>query len=322
MFPLFQKVRAGTFPLLILFSCFWGSQPLYAAVTDVTITDVTTHAFSVVWMSDEPVTDATVHVFSDADGLNEIPNLSVNLISSSFPPALDLGIVKVGISGLPSATEFFIQTETTNTTGTEKFPDGITLLQFKTANATTRENDDGSPIINDLIKFEIFKQDGTTPATGALMLFQVPTVSKYPLSAFVNDGFELPTAVIDLNNTFSKHTGMSIEVPGNEVALITEFRGLNCASADHKLTHFRKLPEHSETPLITELESPVNCFFADIVCDNIIDILDIQRLLNIFNESHGSCAFNPDLDVVKNDQIDILDLQSILNRFGEKSPFE
>ena len=60
-----------------------------AAVTDVTIADVTTRAFSVVWVSDEAVDTATVRVFSDANGDTEITStVQVTLVSSLFPPAL------------------------------------------------------------------------------------------------------------------------------------------------------------------------------------------------------------------------------------------
>ena len=41
-----------------------------ADVFDVTIANVTTRAFSVVWVSDEPVISASLRVFADADGVS------------------------------------------------------------------------------------------------------------------------------------------------------------------------------------------------------------------------------------------------------------
>lgn len=63
------------------------------------------------------------------------------------------------------------------------------------------------------------------------------------------------------------------------------------------------------------------CFFADVVCDGVINILDVQRVLNHFGLSVGDPGYNPEVDIVHDGTINILDVQAVLNRFGETAPF-
>ena len=294
-----------------------------ASVSDVTVADVTTRAFAVVWVSSEAVTSATVRVFSDASGTNEITStLALALVSAAFPPALAQGVVKVSVAGVSANTNVFVQTVTTGASGTVLFPTAAPFLQAHTATQTTKANAANQPIVNDLLLHNVFAPNGTTPATGALLMLAAPSVGAAPLTAFVGEGFTAPAAVIDLNNLYQASTGSSAEVAANQNLTLTEFRGLLCPGlADHKLIRFRRAPAHEETPRITEVEAAVPCFFADTVCDNTINILDAQRVLNIFNRMRGQCAFNPDLDIVADNTINILDVQRVLNRFGQSAPF-
>ena len=320
---LFLNSRKQFCRLTILAAYLVFSPLIWAEVSDVTITDVTTRAFSVVWLSDEPVTDATVRVFSDQEGLDDITDtLTVSLISANFPPSHNQGIVKVDLTGLQSATTVYVQTITTGQNETVQFPQTAPFMSLQTAAITTRENTVGAPLVNDLIGHEIYAADGLTAAVGTLVMVEAPDHSIYPLTAYVEDGFASPLAVVDLNNLFTDQTGMSAEVAADTVLIISEFRGLLCSVEDHKLLRFRKVPAHEENPPITELETAGLCFFADTVCDDQVNILDVQRVLNIFNEVLGDCAFNPDMDIVDDAVINILDVQSVLNRFGQQAPFE
>jgi hypothetical protein len=309
--------------LLALAALLAGATPTTASVSDVTIADVTTRAFSVVWVSSEPVTSATVHVFSDTGGTVDITStLTVTLVSAAFPPALAHGVVKVDVAALAADSTVFVQTTTTGASGTVLFPTSPPFLAVHTALQTTKANDVNKPIVNDLIQHNVFAPDGTTPATGALLVLSAPNLGASPLTVFVGQGFPAPAAVIDLNNLYQSSTGTSAEVAANQNLTLTEFRGLLCPGlSNHKLIRLRRAPAHEETPPITEVEAPVPCFFADTVCDNTINILDAQRVLNIFGRTRGECAFNPDLDIVADDTINILDVQGVLNRFGQSAPF-
>ncbi|MCZ6782210.1 MAG: spondin domain-containing protein [Proteobacteria bacterium] len=59
------------------------------------------------------------------------------------------------------------------------------------------------------------------------------------------------------------------------------------------------------------------CADVDVVCDGVINILDVQRVLNAFGASAGDPDFDPELDLLADGTINILDVQAVLNRFGE-----
>ena len=92
----------------ILLLSFLGSFSLYAAVSDVTVTDVTTRAFSVVWVSDEAVTAASVRVYSDIGRETELSGLlTINIVSPAL--ALSNGIAKIDVTGLEANTRYYIE---------------------------------------------------------------------------------------------------------------------------------------------------------------------------------------------------------------------
>lgn len=309
--------------LFLLLTPMLAYSNIEAAVRDITPADVTTRAASVIWASDEPVMSATVHVFADQAGITEITSgLAITLISEQFPPAHDNGIVKVDITGLSPDVSVYIQTETTSGSGTTLSPDVGPFLEIRTAVETTKANISNQPIVNDLIRHPIFAPDGITAAPGTLMLLQAQGVSAYPVSAFVGEGgFAVPDAVVDMNNIFDA-AGVSAEIPAEQVLVITEYRGLLCAGLEnHKLYHLREAPKHLEVPAITELENPDACYFANTVCDDVIDIADAQAVLNIFNRVRGECVFNPDLDLNSDGVIDIVDFQAVLNQWNQTRPF-
>lgn len=302
---------------------FFYSTCLYADISDVTVTDVTTRAFSVVWVSDEPITSATVHVFSDLEGTVEISNdLVIDLISPEV--ALNNGISKVDISGLTAGTTYYINTETQgDTSGSVIFPSSTEILvDVKTAATTTRENADGGLIANDLIMYEIFEPDGVTASQGTLMVLKIPSISSYPLTAFVGEGFSIPLAVVDLNNIFDSSTNTSASVPEGSVLEIMEFRGLLCNIFDHKKKSFRRVSMHSEISSITGLELPGTCFSpggggsVDFNCDSRIGLEDLGALAARFGLEQPDCRFNQDFDSDKDGRIGLFDLGALASVFG------
>jgi hypothetical protein len=139
-----------------------SAAPALTAVFHITIADVTTRAFSVDWVSNEPVTTVTVRVFSDAHGATEITsNLSVTLVSTLFPPALEQGIVKVSVTSLPADTSVFVQTVITSANGTVAAPTAPPFLEGHTAAKTVKTNARYEPIVNDRILHRVFLPTGT-----------------------------------------------------------------------------------------------------------------------------------------------------------------
>jgi len=308
--------------LLSMFVSHFYTLQVHAAVSDVTVSDVTTRAFSVVWVSDEAITSATVRVYSDIEGANQvIAGIALNLVSP--PAALINGIAKVDVTGLAADTVYYIDTETVgDTTGSVFFPEAAsTLIEVKTALSTTRENLTGGPIVNDLIQHEIFEPDGITESQGTLLMLKIPSISSYPLTAFVGEGFSVPQAVVDLNNLFEDASGISAEVLANTIMELSEFRGLLCNVEDQKSTILRRVPVHVEVPSITELEVPAACFSpdgisADFNCDRVIDPLDFFDFQGQFGRTNSSCKFNSDFDFNNDGVIDPLDFFDFQPVFG------
>jgi hypothetical protein len=297
-----------------------------AAVSDIAFTDVTTRSLSVVWASDEAVTTGTVRVYADPDGITELTSgLSLTLVSSSVPQAHGLGLVKVDVTGLAANTCYYVQTETTGGS-TVQSPAAPPFPEVCTSLTTTKATGSGDPIANDLILHDVYEADGVTPADGALVLLSAPNEAAYPVSHFVGQGFTSPSTALDMNNLFDGTTGVSLEIAGGEVVELVEYRGLLCPGlTDHRLVRMRRAPSHEEAPAlggpITQLESADLCFFADTFCDDTIDVLDAQRVLNAFGGQPGDCVYNSDLDIVLDQDINVLDVQSVLNRLGESAPF-
>jgi hypothetical protein len=297
------------------------TNPALALVFDTTISDVTTRAFSVVWASDEPVTSATVWVYDDANGSSDITGGLTTTLQSD---GLTNGLVKVDVRAIPPGTCVYIQTETT-ASGVILEPAAPPFTEVCTTVETTKANALGEVITNDIVRHDILLPGGGA-AMGALALMSVPSVGGHAVSSFAGQGYALPTATADLNNLFEAGSGRSAQTAADDVIRIVEMRGLACPNLqDHVLVRYRRVPPHDEvvavgTPLI-ELETPGQCFFADALCDDRIDILDVQRVLNVFGSSSGECAFNDDLDLVADGTINILDAQGVLNRFGQTAPF-
>ena len=318
---LYKQLMIFLFGLVV--SNFYTMQA-HAAVADVTVSDVTTRAFSVVWVSDEEITSATIRVYEDENG--DIPvtdGIVVKLVSP--PEALSNGIAKVDVTGLAADTIYFIETETIGVgEGAVPvfFPESTSLLiEVKTALSTTRENPTGGPIVNDLIQHEIFEPDGVTESQGTLLMLKIPSISDYPLTAFVGEGFSASRAVVDLNNLFEDASGISAEVLANTVMELSEFRGLLCNVADQKKTILRRAPVHIENPSITELELAAACFSpdgisADFNCDQVIDPLDFFDFQGQFGRTNSSCKFNSDFDFNNDGVIDPLDFFDFQPVFG------
>ena len=308
--------------LLSMFVSHFYTLQVHAAVSDVTVSDVTTRAFSVVWVSDEAITSATVRVYSDIEGANQvIAGIALNLVSP--PAALINGIAKVDVTGLAADTVYYIDTETVgDTTGSVFFPEAAsTLIEVKTALSTTRENLTGGPIVNDLIQHEIFEPDGITESQGTLLMLKIPSISSYPLTAFVGEGFSVPQAVVDLNNLFEDASGISAEVLANTIMELSEFRGLLCNIEDQKKTLKRRVPAHVEVPSITELEGPAACFSpggasVDFNCDSRIGLADLGALAARFGLEQPDCRFNLDFDFNEDGRVGLFDLGALAAAFG------
>ena len=295
--------------------------PLQAtsAVTDVTIADVTPRAFSVVWWSDVPVTTASIQVYADAEGTVDLTsNMSMTLRSAAVPGAHSRGIVKVDVVSNAANRTLFVRTVTNNQTQ----PPAPPYIQVNLAATVSKANALSEPIINDLVRYQSYGVDGRSALPGSLVLVSAPQIGPYPLSAFVGEnGLSTRDVVVDLNNLFDTAGTSAEALPGRALAF-REMRGIECPGpANQSLTRFGRVPPHVEVPRISNVEDPTSCFTRqDTNCDDIVNVLDVQFLLNSFLAVSAQCAFNPQLDVVTDNVVNVLDLQDVFNRFGDVSP--
>ncbi len=312
--------------LLLLTGILIFSKNTEAAISDAVIADVTPRAFSVVWVSDEAVSNATVKVFSDASATNDITStLSVSVVSGVT--ALNLGIVKIDIQGVAPDTIYYVQTQTTGASGLVVFPDLASLLQVRTAVAVSASASDGSPITNDLLVHDMFTPDGVSAAEGALLVLSIPSISQYPLTAFVADASVASGAVIDLNNLIADATGTNAQLAGGTVIEISEYRGLLCSGlGPQKQLRLRRAPVHLEVPVITEAEVPAECFSpnghtADFNCDAKVSAGDFNLFLSNFGLTSTNSApdwrFNADFDLNNDRVIGAGDFNLFLSVFGQ-----
>lgn len=302
---------------------FFPASNAFSAVSDITVADVTTRSLSVVWVSDEPITTATIRIYSDINGVSELtPGLNVTTDSLVVANAHVQGIAKVTVSGLVADTDYYIQTETVGSTGLVTLPVFSSLTLARTALETNKVNASSLPIVNDVLVHDVFFPDGVTPAPGTLIIANAEGLSAYPLSSFVGEnGFAPQTAAIDTNNFFGAD-GRSLELSTDDALKITVFRGLLCSTEfeNQKYIEYRRTPVHEETPVITEVELTPKCYISDPFCDNTVNVLDVQFVLNSFGNNLGACAYNPGVDVISDGKINVLDVQRVLNDFGGTVP--
>jgi len=306
------------------------SQPV---VDLITITDVTTKGFSVVWVSDVPST-ASVRVFTDVGGADEITG---GLLIEAHPlmcgdgavrtAAEDAGVMKVGVAGdlttLVQGQVYYVQTVTTEKGGgggVTYEPDPGALLPVALQSRTVRTKEvTGSlhPLTNDLLLHFGYGCDGVTPALGALVVAGV-TDSDYPITGFVGDCIEEPYALLDLNNVFGPDR-RTLELEGTETILLTVVRG----SAQGSLDFYRRVPVDDES---CELEEALICDFADglnadVNQDDIVNILDLLKVASTYGAALGDCQYNPDYNLnVTDDTINILDLLKVSTHYEETPP--
>jgi len=304
----------------------WAGVP---TVANITITDVTTRSFSVVWQASEAST-ASLRVFANAPGTIPATEaiITPHPVESGAPAirlaAEDRGVMKVRVTGLQPDTEYFFQTETTSISTGETLLAPAVPLAVQTEVRTVRARTVGAalvPFSNDLLLFPSLLPDGLSPAAGALLVIAVAG-ARHPVSGFVGDGVPAPHALLDMNNFFSAATNETLDLTGSEVLTIREFRGLCANAIGPVLAHARRVPLDNE---LSEVTAPAVCFSptnipADFNCDGRIGSGDFNLFLAHFGLSSvdGSpdCQFNADFDLSADGRIGSGDFNLFLSVFG------
>lgn len=332
------KMVLGMCVIAGLLAAPWSAQADMPSVTDITVVDVTPRAFSVIWAASEAST-GDLDVYMDAAGTEEAEGVVIEAHplkgsdASIATSAENLGIMKVRVSGLDPGETYYYRTVTISksTAQTRYSPSSGAYPSVTAEVATTKDRLDGAdllPIINDSIVFEVYEPDMVTPATGALLLVWV-SGADYPLSTIVGDGIDPPYALVDLNNLYDASSHTNMELFGGEVVSLTQFRGALCGTSFtcHSLIHRRIVPLNEEVtdPLIgrelSEVEEPTSGFFADLNCDDNVNLLDGTIFTASYSFELGNCCYHPDTDFNDDAVVNLLDGTMFTAEYGNSAPF-
>ena len=219
------------FFLLVLPVVAYGGVP---EVNHVMVTDVTTCSFSVIWSASEAST-ADLEVYEDKNGAVPIADAVIkpHPIECGNEQirimAEDQGVMKVRVTGLDPDTTYYFMTVTTSKSSTDTTynPNAAPFTPVTTESETVRTYESGGdvlPFSNDLIIEPCYLDDGITFAEGTLLLATVAGGS-HPITTFVGDGVELPYAIIDLNNVFSRDAHHNLDLLQGLNLTLLNFRG-------------------------------------------------------------------------------------------------
>ena len=308
---------------LLTFALFYLSPVIAIAglpmVSEMTVTDVTTRSFSVIWIASEPSTPDVV-VYDDADGLVE----TLGVQTSAHPlnnenaairtSAEDMGVMKVRVTGLLPDTTYYFRTQTTSksTSETTLSPVSSPLPDATTQMRTTRTEWSGEtaiPFTNDLIVYASTLLDSTPPAGGILLVASVDGAGA-PVSGFVGDGVPSPLAVVDLNNLFTADTHETMPLAGGETLTLTQVMGsAGTATTTHTIPMNNQLGE-------IKYPEALSCP-GDTDGDLDVDGVDLITLARSLYTTSGDTAYNPDADFNLDGAVDETDLTDLVARFGQ-----
>jgi hypothetical protein len=185
------------------------------AVEHITVTDVMPNGFSVIWQTTDSST-CSLEVYDDTGAL--LSNLALVSESTLYPPAEDIGVMKVMVTGLESNKTYRFQTVTTSkTNGLVLFTPAYPVVFEVTTEATT------FVVNNDVIRQQIYDEDGYD-ADGSLLVASV-TGGDYPITAWVGQDVSSPWARVDLNNVYSELTHENLQLLGGEELTLWSFGG-------------------------------------------------------------------------------------------------
>lgn len=274
-------------------------------VSGITLTDLTTRSFAVVWESSEPAT-GSLQLFQ-SDCVTPIPNPLLSAEQSDRT-----GIIKVTVSELDANTTYCYKTESTSTSSSEVTIAPLQAIPIKTQTSVIRTTVSGTtttPLANDIMKVPA-SYSASLPAnpTGILAILRVePASTALPLSLLLSA--DETRNYFDMNNLFDPQTASSRNLTGGERVRITERHGLLGCTLDR----FRKIPADQE---ITKEADFLTCNPLDVDCSGGITVLDILRVAKSAGTAQGGLCFNNDLDVNADGTVDQLDVEAEIGGFN------
>ncbi|MFP4474362.1 MAG: hypothetical protein ACLFOY_02315 [Desulfatibacillaceae bacterium] len=294
-----------------------------AIVREPVVCDVTPRSFSVAWVTDVAADPAlTVYDESGADITSLVTRTAFPSLSGSqtlVDYAKNAGVMKVRVSGLAPDTAYAFKAKSTASDQTTTWPADATVA-VRTRTMADLAGASLAPAANDLAMFFVYRPDMSTAARGSLVLCEAPGAG-HPVSAYVGDGSvgtgaEPGFVLLDLNNLYDSATGKSLYLSGQAVLTLRALRG-NGAMGD-ELLHYRIMEPQTGTARAVPLTSG---YFADINCDDSVDLLDATLLTGGWGLAVGDAAYNPDHDMNGDGIVDAVDSTAFTAEYGKAAPF-
>jgi hypothetical protein len=191
------KLRLYLLTMLIAMGIFAYGIGEAAVTHEPIVTDVTPKQFCVVWTTSEPAS-ATVNVFVDPEGKTPALGAVVTSESEEHPPAEEIGVMKVQVTGLTPDTEYFFQAKSTPKNGGPEYVSALTPV---------RTEETSNYVNNDVLALKVSTSD-KKPALGTLVVASVENAS-YPVTGWVGHRVPDEWVSIDTNNFY-------VKVPNND----------------------------------------------------------------------------------------------------------
>jgi len=278
-------------------------------VSGITVTDLTTRSFAVVWESSEPA-NGSLQLFRE-DCSTPIPNPVMSAEQSSRT-----GIIRVSVAELDANSSYCFKTESTSLSSSELTVYPPQPLTVKTQAAVVRSmvSDTGAiiPLANDILRVPTPHSPGLPKNFDGILVTarQESTRQGLPLSLLLTA--DETGHYFDMNNLFDPVTAASLNLTGGERLRITERHGLLGCSFDR----FRTAPADQESTRESDFSA---CSALDIDCSGAVTVLDILRTARGIGTHQAAPCFNSDLDVNADGSIDQLDIEAVIGGFNATS---
>ena len=187
-------------------------------VNSVRVTDVRPASFSVVWGTTEPA-EGSVNVFADPDGNTPVKDAVVVFESKDYPPAKNLGVMKVRVENLKANTSYYFQIATTLIND-----GGSPFLYPQTPPFIGVTTEQESVVVRNDVLVQQISIGGGRSTQGTLLIAEIDQAA-YPVTGWAGDGVPDGWAAIDTNNFYDKNTHKNLDLVGGEPITFTFFGG-------------------------------------------------------------------------------------------------
>jgi len=213
-------------PLALLAALCQVANAAPAPPADLTITNVSTKSFHVVWHS-SPETEPEIDVFSNPAGTMPLNGLAITPYPMAGGDTLVAaessarGLLSIGVAGLQPATTYYIRARSREFGGGAASVSPLIPVQTAAVAGLVGPTTPFTAFANPLVGFQGISREGGQIDLSAIVTAAVPG-ARSPVAAVVG-GDEL--VWLDLNNLVAHSNGRNLRVQGSEPLTLRVFRG-------------------------------------------------------------------------------------------------